>query len=128
MQRKLGWLQEIPALNDLGIDRQYDCQHGSEILFYVEADASKTCVVAYLRFENDDIVKVFFLMGKTSVNPIKATTIQKLELQAALQASRIKVSMIEENDITIYHVFKGSDSSTVIQWLNAFEEAANFCC
>ena len=88
------------------------------------ADASEMglCVVAYLRFEIDGKVKVSFVMGKTRVAPIKTTTIPKLELQAALHASRIKVSVMEEHDFTINQVFMWSDSSTVIQWLNAFEK------
>ena len=92
------------------------------------ADASEMglCVVAYLMFEVDDEVKVSFVMGKTRVAPIKTTTIPKLELQAALHASRIKVSIIEEHDFTINHVFMWSDSLTVIQYLNAFEKKQQF--
>ena len=88
------------------------------------ADASEMglCVVAYLRFEIDDEVKVSFVMSRTSLAPIKTTSIPKLEFQAALHASLIKVSIIEEHDFTIDQIFMWSDSSTVIQWLNAFEK------
>ena len=61
-------------------------------------------------------------MGKTRVAPIQTTTIPKLELQAALHASRMKVSIIEEHDFTINQVFMWSESSTVIKWLKAFEK------
>ena len=40
-------------------------------------------------------------MGKTRVKRIKTTTIPKMEFQAALQASRIKVSILEQHDIII---------------------------
>ena len=53
--------------------------------------------------------------------PIRNTTFPKLELQAAFHESRIKVSIIEEHDFTIDQFSMWSDSSTVIQWLNAFE-------
>ena len=43
-------------------------------------------------------------MGKTRVAPIKTTTISKLELQAALHASRIKVSIIEEHHKSSFYV------------------------
>ena len=120
----LDWLQEIPALKELSINRHYGWQRGSSVQLHVFADASEMglCVVAYLRFEIDGKVRVSFVMGKTRVVPIKTTTIPKLELQAALHASRIKVSIIEEHDFTIDQVFMWSDSSTVIQWLNAFEK------
>ena len=90
---------------------------------HVFADASEMglCVVAYLRFESDDIINVSFVMGKTRVAPLKTTTIPKLELQAALHASRIKVSILEQHDITIDGVYMWNDSTTVIQWLNAFD-------
>ena len=120
----LEWLQEIPALKELSINRYYDWQRGSNVELHVFADVSEMglCVVAYLRFEIDGKLKVSFVMGKTRVAPTKTTTIPKLELQAALHASRIKVSIIEEHDFTINQIFRWSDSSTVIQWLNAFEK------
>ena len=121
-------LQEIPALKDLSINRHYGWQRGSNVHLHVFADASEMglCVVAYLRFEIDGKVKVSFVMGKTRVAPIKTTTIPKLKLRAALHASRMKVSIIEEHDFTINQVFMWSDSSTVIQWLNAFEKQQIF--
>ena len=124
----LDWLQEIPALKELSIERHYGWQRGNYVQLHVFADASEMelCVVAYLRFENEDEVKVSFVMGKTRVAPIKTTTIQKLELQAALHASRIKVSIVEEHDFTIDQIFMWSDSSTVIQWLNSFEKSSKF--
>ena len=60
-------------------------------------------------------------MGKTRVAPIKTTTMPKLELQAALHASRLKMLILEEHDISIDRVYMWSDSTTV-QWLNAFDK------
>ena len=116
--------EESPALKELSIDRHYGWQPGNNVQLYVFADASEMglCVVAYLRFEKDYKVRVSSVMGKTRVAPIKITTIPQLELQATLNASRIKVSIIEEHDFTINEFFMWSDSSTVIQWLNSFEK------
>ena len=120
----LDWLQEIPALKELSIDRHYGWQPGTNVQLHVFAEASEMglCVVAYLRFEKDYKVRVSFVMGKTRVAPIKTTTTPKEELQAAPHASRIKVSIIEEHDFPFNEVFMWSDSSTVIQWLNSFEK------
>ena len=103
----LDWLQKIPALKELSINRHYGWHRGSNVQLHVFADASEMgrCVVAYLRIEIDDKVKVSFVMGKTRVAPIKTTTVPKLGLPAALHASRIKVSIIEEHDFTINQVF-----------------------
>ena len=94
----LDWSQEIPVLKELSINRHYGWQRGSNVQLHVFADASEMglCVVPYLRFEIDDEVKVFFVIGKTRVAPIKTTTIPKLELQAALHASRTKVSIHQQ--------------------------------
>ena len=123
-KQNLDWLKEIAALKELSINRHYGWQRGSNVQLHVFADASEKglCVVAYLRIEIDDKVNVSFVMGKTRVAPIKTTRIPKLELQAALHASRIKVSIIEGHDFTINQVFMWTDSSTVIEWLNAFEK------
>ena len=59
-------------------------------------------------------------MGKTRVTPIKTTTKTKLGLKAALQASRIKLLILEQHVITIGRVYLWSDPKTVLQWLNAF--------
>ena len=67
-------------------------------------------------------INVSFVMRKTREAPIKTTTIPKLELQAALHASRIKASFLEDHDIAIDRVHMWSDSTTVIQWLNAFDK------
>ena len=123
-KQHLEWLQEVPALIELSIKRYYFWEKGNEVQLHVFADASEMglCVVAYLRFESEDIVNVSFVVGKTRVAPIKTTTIPKLELQAALHASWIKVSNLEELDITIDRVYIWSDSTMVIQWLNAFDK------
>ena len=52
-----------------------------------------------------------------------------MELQPALHASRIETSIIEEHYITINEFSMWRDSSTVIQWLNAFAKRQQiFCC
>ena len=124
----LEWLQEVPGLKELSIKRYYGWEKGSEVQLHVFADASEMglCVVACLRFESDDIINVSFVMGKTRVAPIKTTTIPNLELQAALHASRIKVSILEELDITSDRFHMWSDSTTVIQWLNAFDKNSRY--
>ena len=73
------WLQEVPALKELSKDRYFGWPRGSNIQLHVFADASEIglCVVAYMRFEKDDNVKVSIVMGKTRVAPIEGKTREK---------------------------------------------------
>ena len=47
----------------------------------------------------------------------KALTIPRLELQAALIASRLKVTIVQEIKINIHHVYLWSDSKTVLNYI-----------
>ena len=104
-------------MKELSKNGYYGWEKGSVVQLHVFAEASdmELCVVAYLRFEKDDNVNVSFVMGNTRVAPIKATTNPELELQA----SGINWSSLEEHEITIGRVYRWSDSTTVIQRLNA---------
>ena len=96
----------------------------SKVQLQLFADASdfRLFVIAYLRIEVDYEVRGPFVMGKIRVASIETTTNLKPHAQAALHASKITVSIIEEHDFTIDQVFMWSDSTTVIQWLNSFDK------
>ena len=96
------YLETIPSLVERSSStesavksRHYGWQQGGKIQLYVFAVAAEIglCVVAYLRIEVDDEDRVSFVMCKTRVAPTKTTTIPKLELQGALHASAIKISI-----------------------------------
>ena len=87
-----------------------------------DASDIRLCVVAYLRIEVDDDVRVSFVMGKRRLALITTTTTPKLERQATLPAFAKKVSPIEGHDFTIDQVFMWSDSTTVLRWLNSFDK------
>ena len=60
------------------------------------------------------------MIGKSRIAPIKenSLSIPKLELQAAVTASRIKVKIMEELKETVTSVFLWSDSKTVLNYLH----------
>ena len=118
-KQNLEWLPEVPAMKELSNNGYYGWEKGKVVQLHVFAGASdmELCVVPYLRFEKDDNVNDSFVMGNTRVAPIKTTNNPELELQA----SGINLSSLEEHEITIGRVYRWSDSTTVIQRLDALD-------
>ena len=57
---------------------------------------------------------------------MKALSMPKLELQAALLATRLKNDILTALTVNIYHVYMWTDSTTVLQWLNSTEKLPVF--
>ena len=89
---------------------------------HVFADASSCAydAVAHSRFKSNSEFKCSFVIGKSRIAPIKENplSIPKLELQAALTATRIKVKITEELKETVTSVFLWSNSKTVLNYLH----------
>ena len=77
---------------------------------------------------NDDVVvtQLAFVFGKARVASMKALTIPKLELQAALLAARLCDEVHRALSLKIDRTFMWSDSSTVLQWLHSLEKQPAF--
>ena len=57
---------------------------------------------------------------------MKALSIPKLELQAALLATRLKHDILTALTVSINHVYIRTVSTTVLQWLNSTEQLPVF--
>ena len=57
---------------------------------------------------------------------MKALTIPKLELQAALLAARLRNEVQKALKITIQRTFMWTDSTTVLQWLHSIDQKPVF--
>ena len=57
---------------------------------------------------------------------MKALSRPKLELQAALLATRLKDDILTALAVSINHVYMWTDSTTVLQWLNSTEKLPVF--
>ena len=75
---------------------------------------------------HEENVKCSFIFRKSRLAPIKqnSLTIPKLELQAAVIASRIKVTALEEMRKAISTIYLWTDSKTVLNYL--YNENTNF--
>ena len=75
------------------------------------------CIVAYLQDESK--LGLTYVIGKCRVAPIRHLTIPKLELQAAVYGVRLRKQILSEHDVSIDKIYLWTDSSTVLQWLQA---------
>ena len=89
-------------------------------MFFVDASSCAYGAVAYLLFKSNIEFKCSFVIGKLRIAPIKGNllSIPKLELQAPVTMSKIKVEIMEEFKETVTSVFLCSDSKTVLNYLH----------
>lgn len=75
---------------------------------------------AYIRKENDDgTYEVKLVAAKSRVAPLKQLTIPRLELQAAVMASRLAKTILEESRICFQDVIFFTDSAIVLAWIRS---------
>ena len=75
------------------------------------------CILAYL--QDKATFRLTYVIGKCRVAPIRHMTIPKLELQAAVYGVRLRKQILSEHDVSIDKIYHWTDSSLVLQWLQA---------
>ena len=75
--------------------------------------------VGYFRWETPEGIHLSFISAKTRVAPLKPMTIPRLELMAALTASRLANSIKNEHNFGHLNTFFWSDSRTVLCWIRS---------
>ena len=119
----LAWHSGLSSLGKMSIK----CSYFSAPVDWVElpmfGDSSEEvfCAVAFLRarLKTSLETQVAFVFGKARVEPMKALSIPKLELQSALLATRLKEDVLKALTIPVSNTFMWTDSTTVLQWLNS---------
>ena len=91
------------------------------VQLHVFFDASEKAfsAVAYFRFEKADICDCALVLARTRVAPLKPMSIPRLELQAAVLASRVSRTIINEHEIQVDAVHCWTDSRTVLCWIRS---------
>ena len=112
------WHTGLPVLGRLTIfDTPVD-----QIELHMFGDSSQDvfCSVAFLRGRSvvTNEGKIFFF-GKDRVASMKTFSTLKLELQAPLLTSRLRLQMKKFLEIKIKSLYMWTDSTTVLQWLNS---------
>ena len=113
--------QEIKELDSVSFDRCLTVVNAVEPpMLCVFADASQDALgaCAYTRQRKDDSTyAVKFIAAKSRVSPLKQLTIPRLELQAAVLASRLAKSIQEESRIQFKDVKFFTDSTITLAWI-----------
>lgn len=127
-EKWLVWLREVKQIDKFKIPRCY-FRSGEEVgnlQLHLFSDASEKAyaAVAYFRFKSNNLYRTSFVTGKTRVAPLKNLTIPRMELQAAVLASRLAATILKECDMPIEEVFFWCDSTIVLSWIRS--EAKRF--
>ena len=105
------WIQELPLLSDIHIDRcvkpaGFGNISVAELHHFSDASFCGYGQCSYLRIINEDgQVHCSLLMGKARVAPLKVVTIPRLELTAALVSVKISQLLRYELDIVAVEYF-----------------------
>ncbi|XP_072050041.1 uncharacterized protein [Amphiura filiformis] len=117
------WLQELPRLKELRVDRCYKPKNFGTVVntqLHHFADASKDGygTVTYLRLVNDKgAIQSSFVTGKARVAPVKPHTIVKMELSAATTSVKVDTLLKKELDMNIDGTTFWTDSQTVLKYI-----------
>ena len=117
------WLNDFEKVKNCRVNRCYQIkllqQNKAELHVFCDASSKAYTAVAYWRFLlPDNTFHIAFIMSKSRVAPKSNTTIPRLELQAAVLATKLAKLITKEHDIQVIKRFFWSDSSTVIHWIN----------
>lgn len=119
-----GWVNDLSKVEQCVVPRCYltpDKQLiKTELHTFCDASEQAYAAVTYWRFEyGDGAVDVRFVASKCRVAPVKSQSIPRLELQAALLASRLARTVESEHEYIVSGSTLWSDSRTVLGWIRS---------
>ncbi|XP_066937030.1 uncharacterized protein [Clytia hemisphaerica] len=119
------WLSTLPEFGNVKVPRWFGFpieRDGVELHFFADASLKAFSSCAYFRAVKDEDVTCSLIVGKSRLSPIKGNTIPRLELQAAVLASRIKHYINSEMRLPIDKSFLWSDSMVVLSYIRNEEK------
>ncbi len=116
------WLQDLPKLEELAIDRCFKPNDeevvSTQLHHFADASQEGYGAVTYLRIENKQgEVKCSFVMGKSRLAPIKSVTIPRMELSAAVMAVKLDKMCQAELSLPVDETLFWTDSTCVLKYL-----------
>lgn len=117
------WLADLEKLSSFSVERCIKPKDFGELSFaqiHHFSDASKDGfgVASYIRIKNDqNRIHVSFLLGKARVTPLKSITIPRLELTAAVLATRVDQMLKSELQLQLSPSVFWTDSTSVLKYI-----------
>ena len=112
------WCSHLPLLRQVEFPRLCVLP-GATIELHVFADASElgygSC--AYLRSVADGVIHCTLVMGKSRLAPIKPVSMPRLELTAAMVASKVKALVVHELSLPVERVVMWTDSMITLGYI-----------
>lgn len=90
-----------------------------QLHIFVDASEEAYSCVAYFRAEFVGGVEIALIGGKAKVAPLKALSIPRLELMAAVIGVRLLKTIRTAHSLSINKIVLWSDSKTVLSWINS---------
>ncbi|XP_051169414.1 uncharacterized protein LOC127286854 [Leptopilina boulardi] len=118
------WISMLEEIKDYQIPRSYcrtrSLPNHTELHVFCDGSEKAYAAVAYVRtIQDDKTIQVSFVIGNARVAPLKPVSIPRMELQAALIASRIAKTIGEELTIALIKRTFWTDSQTVLGWIRS---------
>ncbi|CAG7833295.1 unnamed protein product [Allacma fusca] len=115
------WIRLLPTARLIEIPRCYSgylAEFDSvDLHIFVDASEEAFSAVAYLVVYMGMEVDVALIIARTRLAPLKALSIPRLELQAALMGTRLCRTIHSELDLGLRETHIWTDSKTVMLWL-----------
>lgn len=118
------WLEDLDQLAAFKVDRcikpvDFGAVKRAQLHHFADASESGYGTATYIRMLNQENgVQVTFLLGKARVTPLKAVTIPRLELTAAVLSTKVDVLLKSELDFKLEASVFWTDSTSVLKYLN----------
>ena len=106
---------DLKKTTQITVSRCYFNARMTHPIIHCFADASQHAYGAIVFFTQDN--KVSFVTAKTRVAPLKTLTIPRLELMAALVATRLTTFVLKAIPLHNPQTFMWSDSQIVLHWI-----------
>ena len=124
-ERWLKWLKDLPKLGRFLVDRCFKPQNFRKTMLlqrhhFSDASQQGYGAASNLRSMDDKgIIHCSFVMGKARTAPLKSITIPRLELSAAVLASRLDKIIRREIDLPIHESMFWTDSTCVMNYIRS---------
>ena len=119
-ERWLKWLKDLPKLDRCFKPQNFRKTASLQLHHFSDASQQGYGAVSYLRSMDDKgTIHCSFVMGKARTAPLKSITIPRLELSAAVLASRLDKIIRREIDLPIHESVFWTDSTCVINYIRS---------